>query len=109
MCNGLPGNVPMPGQIWSRAVSAVVLSFLLVLLSSTADAQIRFDLPAQPLSQALTTIGGLANINIVFDAVTVEGIQAPALKVQLDVNEALARLLAGTRLHVVRVDDNTYR
>jgi outer membrane receptor protein involved in Fe transport len=90
-------------------ISLPIAALVLVCLSSVVRAQIRFDLPAQPLAQALTAVGSLANLNIYFDAPTVDGIQAPALKAQLSADEALARLLAGTRLHAVHVDANTIR
>src|SRR5690348_6250695 len=99
----------MPCQARSRIVSVLAISVLFTALSFTAHAQIRFDLPKQPLAQALTAVGSLANLNIYFDATTVDGIQAPALKAQLSADDALARLLAGTRLHAVRVDENTIR
>jgi iron complex outermembrane receptor protein len=99
----------MPGQIRCRIITVLVASVLLASFSSVASAQIRFDLPAQPLAQALTAVGSLANLNIYFDAPTVDGIQAPALKAQLSADEALARLLAGTKLHAVHVDANTVR
>jgi outer membrane receptor protein involved in Fe transport len=84
-------------------------SIVLLFLAHSAHAQISFNLAAQPLAQSLTAVGNLANLNIYFDAPTVDGIQAPALKAQLSADDALARLLAGTRLHVVRVDENTVR
>jgi len=99
----------MPGHTRSRAVSILSASLLLTFVCLAAEAQIRFDLPAQPLSQALTTLGSLANLNIYFDAPTVDGIQAPALKADLSADDALTRLLAGTRLRAVRVDEHTFR
>jgi iron complex outermembrane receptor protein len=44
-----------------------------------------------------------------FDPAIVEGMQAPAIKAELSADDALARLLAGTKLHAVRVDANTIR
>ena len=102
----------MPGQIWSRIVSVLSASLCCTLVSLSAHAQIapiRLDLPAQPLAQALTTLGSLANLNIYFDAPIVDGIEAPALKAELSPDDALSRLLAGTRLRAVRVDENTFR
>ena len=98
----------MPGQTRSRILS-IPAALLLIFASFTALAQIKFDLPAQPLAQALTAVGSLAKLNIYFDAPTVDGIQAPALKAELSPDDALARLLAGTRLHAVRVDEDTIR
>src|ERR1700722_14878611 len=99
----------MPGHIRSRTVLVLAVSVLLSFFSFAAEAQIRFDLPAQPLARALTELGSLANLNIYFDAPTVDGIQAPALKAELSPDDALARLLVGTRLRAVRVDENTIR
>jgi len=99
----------MPGSSWSRCFSIVVALLFSAAVSVPADAQIRFDLPPQPLAQALTSVGSLANLNVYFDPALVDGHQAPALKADLSVDEALARLLAGTQLHAVHVDENTVR
>jgi iron complex outermembrane receptor protein len=99
----------MLGYIRYRTFLVLVTSLLLTFNTLRAHAQIRLDLPAQPLAQALTALGSLANLNIYFDAPTVDGIQAPALKAELSADEALSRLLAGTRLRAVRVDENTVR
>lgn len=99
----------MPGHIRLRLTALLCAIVVLFVFTPVADAQIRFDLPAQPLSRALTELGSLANLNIYFDATIVEGIQAPALKADLSANDALSRLLAGTRLRAVRVDENTVR
>jgi iron complex outermembrane recepter protein len=99
----------MPGAIRFRSFSIFCLWLLLSIASRTADAQIRFDLPSQPLAKALTAVGSLSNLNIYFEAPIVDGIQAPPLRAELSADAAVARLLAGTRLHAVRVDDNTIR
>jgi len=78
-------------------------------MAAAAHGQVRFDLPAQPLAQALTTVGNLASVNVFFDPTIVRGLQAPALKAELTADDAVARILAGTRLHAVRVDDHTIR
>jgi iron complex outermembrane receptor protein len=61
------------------------------------------------MAQALTAVGSLADLNIYFDPPTVQNLRAPALSGDLDVDQALARLLAGTRLQVVHVNVNTLR
>lgn len=99
----------MPGQTGSVFRARTAIACLAFFVSSIASAQIRFDLPAQSLSQTLTAIGSLANLNIIFDPTAVDGVQAPALKARLSAEDALTKLLAGTRLHVVRVDENTVR
>ena len=55
------------------------------------------------------TVGNLANVNVFFDPTVVKGLEAPALKAELTADDALARILAGTHLHPVRVDDHTIR
>jgi outer membrane receptor protein involved in Fe transport len=72
-----------------------------------ASAQIHFDLRAQPLAVALTTVGNIAHINVLFDSALVDDLQAPPLKDELSAEDALRRLLAGTRLRVLRVNDKT--
>ena len=99
----------MPGAIRSRLTWIGCSLLLLSLVSGPAVAQIRFDLPAQPLAQALLTVGNLANVNVFFDPTIVKGLEAPALKAELTADAALVRILAGTRLHAVRVDDHTIR
>ncbi|HEY6923723.1 MAG TPA: TonB-dependent receptor [Steroidobacteraceae bacterium] len=99
----------MPGAARSRVVIILTVSLFLEFASLSAHAQIRFDLPSQPLAQALTSIGNLANLNVYFDPSLVDGHQAPALKAEVSVEEALNRLLAGTKLRAVRVDENTVR
>jgi hypothetical protein len=88
-------------------ISSLVISFVLILFSIPADARIRFDLPAQPLALALTVVGNLANLNVLFDSALVDGIEAPPLKAELSADDALARLLAGTRLHAIHVNEKT--
>src|SRR5215467_10914746 len=99
----------MPGASRSRHVWIVGSLVLLSLASRLAAAQIRFDLPAQPLAQALMSVGNLAHVNVFFDPTIVKGLEAPALKADLTADDALARILAGTHLHAVRVDDHTIR
>ncbi|MBS0418025.1 MAG: TonB-dependent receptor [Proteobacteria bacterium] len=100
----------MPGATRSRTTSVLSIATLLILLLATAaHAQIRLDLPAQPLSQSLTAVGTLGHLNVMFDPSIVDGLQAPALKGDLSADDALTRLLSGTELHAIRVDANTVR
>jgi len=87
----------------------IACSLLLSFVCRDAAAQIRFDLPAQPLAQALMSVGNLAHVNVFFDPTIVKGLESPALKAELTPDDALARILAGTHLHAVRVDDHTIR
>ncbi len=56
------------------------------------------DLPAQPLSSALRALGDQTKINVLFEADSVEGRLAPAVKGARNIGEALTRLLVGTGL-----------
>jgi outer membrane receptor for ferric coprogen and ferric-rhodotorulic acid len=55
-----------------------------------------FNIPSQPLSASLSAIGTQSSVNIVFDASLVKGIIAPPLNAELSLDQALARVLAGS-------------
>jgi iron complex outermembrane receptor protein len=99
----------MPGLTWSRKISIVSAFWLLNFFGLPASAQIRFDLPAQPLAQSLTAVGSLASLNIYYDPPLVRDLKAPALKAVMSADDALTHLLVGTGLRAVRVDANTVR
>lgn len=99
----------MPGATRLHTISLFATFLLLITLALPAQAQIRLDLPAQPLGASLTAIGTLAHLNVMFDPSVVDGLQAPALKAELNADDALGKLLSGTKLHAVRVDANTVR
>lgn len=99
----------MPGTAWSRVASTAIVLVLLSAFSRPADAQVRFDIPAESLGQALRALGVQANLNVYFDPPAVKGLQAPELKADMSADNALAKLLAGTALRAVRVDENTVR
>lgn len=101
------GKVNMPGSIRRRWPYVFLTSWLVICLSNTAFAQIRFNLRAQSLAVSLTTVANLANINVLFNSAQVEGIQAPPLQAELSAEDALKRLLIGTQLHLVHVNDKT--
>lgn len=87
--------------------SAVLL--LLSFLSSAASAQVRFDLPAEPLSQALKDVAAQADLNIYFDPALVAGLKVSPLRANLTPKAAFERVLNGTRLVAIYVDENTVR
>ena len=99
----------MPGSNRSRTIIAVASFLLLSLLATSGHTQILLDLPAQPLGQALTAVGALGHLNVMFDPSIVDGLRAPKLKGDLNAEDAVSKLLSGTKLHVVRVDANTIR
>ncbi len=74
-----------------------------------AEAQIRvhFDLPAQSLAKSLQAIGIATNTDVGFNATEVAGRTAPPLKAELTLDDALARVLAGTGLRPQHLNDHT--
>jgi iron complex outermembrane recepter protein len=74
---------------------------------NAADAKSRFDIPAEDLGKALRDLGIQANINISYDADAVRHLQSPPLKGEYTVTEALARILVGTHLRPVSINDTT--
>jgi iron complex outermembrane recepter protein len=59
-----------------------------------------FNLPAQALADSLRAVGSRASVNVAFEPSAVREKRAPALQGSYSVQEALARLLAGTGLSV---------
>lgn len=96
----------------NRIGIACILAPLLLSATLTLPALAQtaaFDLPSQPLAQALKALAIQADLDIYFDPPTVRGIQAPSVRATLSVQEALHRLLSGTHLHAIQVDAHTIR
>lgn len=60
--------------------------------------RVSINMPAQPLAAALNELARQASLQMTFPAPLVAGKQAPALSGQMTVQQALARLLAGSGL-----------
>ncbi|MET0263258.1 MAG: TonB-dependent receptor [Rariglobus sp.] len=79
-------------------------SLALLVLATSAWAQTPaeqtyvFDLPAQPLADALPKVASTTGREIIFDANAVAGKQAPALQGSYTTTQALDTVLAGTSL-----------
>jgi iron complex outermembrane receptor protein len=65
---------------------------------AAAAAPITFNIPAQPLGQALNELARQANLQMTFPAGLVAGKQIPAVAGNLTLRQALDRLLAGSGL-----------
>ncbi len=65
------------------------------------QAEYDFNIPAGPLSTALTRAAGQAGVALTADATLTAGKTAPALKGRMTLREALAQLLAGSGLSAV--------
>jgi len=66
--------------------------------ATAAATPIAFNIPAQPLGQALNELARQANLQMTFPAALVAGKQAPAVSGQLTVRQALDRMLSGSGL-----------
>lgn len=71
------------------------------------EARLSLTLPAQPLPDALAALSRLSGQNIVYADDAPYQLQAPAVHGQLTVEQALARLLAGSGLAYRRTDAHT--
>lgn len=89
----------------ATAVAMTLFLSLHVTAQSTEITQI--DLPAQPLAQAIQAVARQASINILVDPRLVEGREAPAVKAEMSIQQALNVLLQGTGLTPRYVDDKT--
>ncbi len=59
---------------------------------------LRFDIPAQPLSQSLRDVTRQAGLQFLADSTLTQGLSAPALVGEMSASEALSQLLSGTGL-----------
>ena len=66
--------------------------------AQTPSSHVALDLPAQSLSASLTQFGHDAGVEIEFTPKSVQGKTAPAIKGDLDRDQALKRLLQGSGL-----------
>lgn len=76
-------------------------------LAQAGERRIRFDIPAQPLPQAMNAFGRQAGMQVTGAAAVTAGVQAQAVSGDYTAGEALARLLAGTGISFSFSDDRT--
>jgi iron complex outermembrane recepter protein len=76
-------------------------------LNAAAQTSYEFNLPQQPLADALRAIGSQTATNILFEPATVENLTAPAVRGLLSPAEAIKRVLAGTKLVVEQTAANS--
>jgi TonB-dependent siderophore receptor len=81
-----------------NVVATAVLLALGAVPAVYAQASYNFNLPAQPLADALRAVGSQGGVNVTFEPATVRGRDAPALKGSYSVRQALDHLLAGSGL-----------
>lgn len=98
----------MPGRFSFVRISrlpAYLLTVMLPLCSPCLAVEskiILFDIPAGPLADMLNAVGSQARLNIYYRPSIVKGMNAPALHADLTADQAIARLLAGKPLHLVK-------
>jgi iron complex outermembrane receptor protein len=82
---------------------------ILALSSGVACAQeaVKFHLPSQSLAAALRAVAGQTHTNILFDKNEVTGVTVNALNAELNLEQALDQLLAGTGLTFKKTDEKT--
>ena len=88
---------------------ASLLLIASVLVQAGTGVKSSFDLPVETLDKALRDFAIQAHCNIAFEPSVVAGLQAPAIKGEFTAADALAMILAGTRLTPVNIDENTIR
>ncbi len=76
--------------------------------AANAPAKYSFNLPDQPLADALTTVGAAAHVTVAFSPSLVAGKRAEALRGDYPVATALALLTADTDLEVVVTGGGSY-
>ena len=74
-----------------------------------SDIKLHFDLAAGPLDKTLRDFAVQSSRNISYEPSIVAGLQAPAIKGEFTVGDALSLLLKGTKLRAVNVDAKTIR
>lgn len=82
--------------------SAAVLALVAAPVAAYAQVTYEFNLPAQPLADALRAVGSRARVNVAFDPATTRGLRAPALKGAYSAEGALKQLTDSSGL-IVRV------
>ncbi len=84
-----------------------LMGWIATPMAKAADVTYSFDLPAQPLADALRAIGHQAMVNIVFAPDVVEGARSPAIRGNLTLDQAVRQALAGTHLQIRQATANS--
>ncbi len=92
-------------SLFARAVLGWL--FLSCAVHADGQATVKFNLPSQSLAESLRAVASQTQTNILFDRVLVRGLMAQALDAQLNLDQAMRRLLAGTGLAYRKTDEKT--
>lgn len=86
---------------WKRRLAAGAAGAVLVFAAHGALAQVaQFEVPAQPLAQAIPELARQAGVTISAPTGHLAGRSGPTVSGYMDVEDALSQLLAGTDLYV---------
>jgi hypothetical protein len=95
------------GRLWcSAAAFAAALAALVIAVSRGPDTACALCIPAGPAAQTLKEFARQAQVQIVFDARSVEGVVTNAVDGRMEPAEALERMVRGTPLYL-ELDHNT--
>lgn len=96
-------------QIRTLALSLLILASATTgaLARADGDAQRAFDIPAQPLAQALKQFADQTGLQLAFETALTTGRTSPEVKGEFSTGEALKQLLQGTGLRYDFLDDRT--
>jgi outer membrane receptor protein involved in Fe transport len=93
--------MPFNATRWSLACgTAMALALAAAPSAVFAQAAYQFDLPPQPLADALRAVGTKASVTVAFNPATVSGKSAPALKGAYPAQAAIEHLISGAGLRV---------
>jgi iron complex outermembrane receptor protein len=89
------------------AAFAFTFALLFSLPAAATESKSRFDIPAEDLGKSLRDFAIQANRNLSYDPASVKHLQAPAVKGDYTVPDALSLILRGTHLKAVNINENT--
>ena len=102
-----PGRALRPSRLCIALLAAGLASAAPSVLAQGATgnhaAVQRFDIPAQPLDEALRSYMRQSGVQVVYPATLARGVTSRAVNGSLPANEALQQLLQGSGLAVRRV------
>ncbi|MGP1253553.1 MAG: TonB-dependent receptor domain-containing protein [Kiloniellales bacterium] len=107
VCGSLLMSTAVLGMLWPPAqVQAQVRTQSAPTAVAQAQ-QMDFDIPAQPLFDALALFGRQSGLQVSVDAELVRDVQSPGVTGSLSAEQALRRLLAGTGIVYRMAEGNT--
>ncbi|MBB3033608.1 TonB-dependent receptor [Alteriqipengyuania lutimaris] len=97
-----------------RSLTTSLLAIGAATISTAAYAQVApettysFDLPAQPMGDALTSVAERTGTNVVYNGQDVAGRRAPAIRGTFTAQTAFERILAGSGLTLMRTSSGAF-